>query len=70
MKTIAIIKGAHCNSCKLLIEDVCRDIEGVRSCEVDLQTGVTVIEHTELFDSNLFKQEVEALGEYNVEFNS
>lgn len=70
MKTIAIIKGTHCNSCKLLIEDVCRDMEGVQSCEVDLQTGATVIEHDERFQQNLFKQEVEGLGEYKVEFNS
>ncbi len=45
-------------------------MEGVQSCEVDLQTGATVIEHDERFQQNLFKQEVEGLGEYKVEFNS
>jgi len=36
MKTAVInIKGTHCKSCKLLIEDVCKDIKGVKSCCVD-----------------------------------
>lgn len=68
MQTTTInIKGTHCNSCKLLIEDVCREIKGAKSCIVNFQTGETVVEHDEGFDWNAFKSEVEALGNYKVE---
>lgn len=69
MKTIFIIQGTRCNSCKLLIEDVCREIKGAKSCTVNFQTGETVVEHDESFDWNAFKSEVEALGNYKVETN-
>ena len=69
MKTIISIKGTHCRSCKLLIEDVCKDIKGVKLCEVDFQTGKTIIEHDENFDSNLFKQEIENLGQYKIDLH-
>lgn len=68
--TILTIKGTHCNACKLLIEDVSKDVKGVKLCNVDFQTGKTVIEHDEHFDLNLFKQKVEGLGQYKIEINS
>lgn len=71
MKTTTVtIKGTHCKSCKLLIEDVCKDVKGVKSCQVDFQTGKAIIEHDEHFDLDSFKQEVEDLGQYKVELNS
>jgi copper chaperone CopZ len=70
MKTAVIkIKGTHCNACKLLIEDVSKDIKGVKSCKVDFQTGETVIEHDENFNLDSFKKEVEGLGQYKLEIN-
>ena len=70
MKTAAIrIKGTHCNACKALIEDVCQEIIGVRSCSVNFETGETIIGHDEDFDLNSFKKEVESLGQYEVELN-
>jgi copper chaperone CopZ len=69
MKTTLTIKGTHCNSCKLLIEDVCKDV-GAKSCNVNFQTGETTIEHEENFDWQTFKKEIEALGQYHVELNS
>lgn len=71
MKTAVIkINGTHCKSCKLLIEDVSKDIKGVKSCCVDFQTGKTFIEYDEHFNLEEFKQGVEGLGEYKVELNS
>ena len=68
MQTTTInIKGTHCNSCKLLIEDVCKDQKGAKSCAVDFASGKTIIEHDESFDWSEFKKEVEALGNYKVE---
>lgn len=66
MKTKIIIKGTHCNSCKALIEDVCSEIQGAKSCSVVFETGETIIEHDKNFDWQAFKQEVESLGDYKV----
>jgi len=63
------IKGTHCKSCKLLIEDVCKEIKGAASCAVSFETGETKIEHDENFDFEAFKKEVESLGAYTVEAN-
>ncbi len=69
MKTITTIQGAHCNACKALIEDVCTEIPGITSCDVDFKTGITEIEHEENVDWQKFKKEVEHSGEYKVEVN-
>ncbi len=61
-----MVKGTHCASCKALIEDVCKETEGVTSCTVDFKTGKTVIEHTRLIDMAKLKKEIESLGEYKV----
>lgn len=66
MQTTITIKGTHCNACKVLIEDIAKDINGVKSCAVNFQTGETVIEHDENIDWQTFKKEIEELGTYNV----
>ena len=67
MKKTITIKGTHCPSCKALIEDVCRDIEGVISCNVDYKTGKTEIEHDNNFKFSLLTKEIETLGDYKIE---
>ena len=57
----------HCNSCKMLIEDVCKDIPGVQSCSVDFESGQATIIHDGSVDSTQLKKEIEGLGEYKVE---
>lgn len=69
MKTTITIKGTHCESCKALIEDVCKEIPGIISCNVDYKTGKTIIEHDEELDWKKFKKEIESLGEYKVNKN-
>lgn len=66
MKTKIKIEGTHCWSCKMLIEDVCKDIPGVQSCLVDFQTGETEVEHDENMDWRKLKQEVENVGQYRI----
>lgn len=67
MKTIITIKGTHCKSCKMLIEEVCSEIPGVKACTVDFKTGKTVIEHDGKIDLKKLKKEIEAVGEYKVQ---
>ena len=69
MKKIIMIKGTHCTSCKALIEEVCKEVSNVTSCEVDYKTGKTVIEYKDSVDWNLIKKEIEKLGEYKVNLN-
>lgn len=70
MQTTITIKGTHCNACKLLIEDVCKDIKGVQSCTTDFQTGETIVEHDENIDWQAFKKEIDNLGQYTAQLSS
>lgn len=67
MKTTLTIKGTHCNACKSLIEEVCQEFFGIKSCTVDFKTGATEIEHEENVDWQKFKKEIESLGAYTVD---
>ena len=67
MKKTIIIKGMHCPSCKALIEDVCKDIDGVISCNVDYISGKLQIEHKQNLNLKSLKNEIESLGRYKVE---
>ena len=67
MKTTMTIKGTHCASCKALIEDVCKELDGVTGCTVDYKTGKTLIEHDKELDMKRLKKEIESLGDYKVE---
>jgi len=69
MKTTATIKGTHCNACKLLIEDVCKEMEGVQSCNMDLDGEEITIDHDEHFNQEIFREEIEGLGDYKLKFN-
>jgi len=66
MQTIVNIKGTHCPSCKALIEDICQDVLEIESCEVDYNTGRTVINHEKDFDWHKLKSEIENSGDYSV----
>lgn len=70
MKTIITISGTHCRSCKLLIEDVCGDIAGIRSCSVNYETGETVIEYDPVINWEIVKKEINGFGQYRVDFAS
>jgi copper chaperone CopZ len=70
MQTTLIIKGTHCKSCKILIEDVCKEIKGAKACTVNFENGETNIKHDESFDWQAFKKEVEGLGNYTVNLNT
>ena len=59
-KTTLIAKETHCAACKALIEDVCKDIKGVKSCNVEYKSGKKEIEHDNEFDINFFKKKQKA----------
>ncbi len=67
MTTTLKITGMHCASCKALIEDVCGEVKGVRSCTVDPDTGIATVDHDETLDPALLAKEIRALGDYGAE---
>ena len=66
MKTTLLVKGTHCQSCKALIEDVCSEIDGVKSCTLDVKSGKLIIEHAPGLDLKQLKKEIEKAGDYTV----
>lgn len=66
-KTTFYIKGTHCKACKALIEDVCSEIPGVHSSNVNCETGETTIEHDGNLNFENLKNEIQSLGNYRVE---
>lgn len=66
MKTTLTIKGTHCQSCKVLIEDICAEIAGVKSCTLDFKSGKLLVEHEPGVDMKRVKKEIESAGEYRV----
>ncbi len=65
-KKIITIDGTHCQSCKALIEDVAKDVEGVISCTVDFKTGKTEIGYNDQLKWEKLNQEIESLELYKV----
>lgn len=66
MKTTFLVQGTHCVSCKALIEDVCGEILGIKSCSVDFMTGHVEVEFDGSVDWTYLKKEIEGLGAYTV----
>lgn len=66
MKIKLTIKGMHCDSCKVLIEEVCNEMKGVKNCSVNVKAGSAEIEHDGTLDVKKLKKEIESLGEYKV----
>lgn len=58
------IQGMHCASCKALIEEVCQEALGVSSCDVDLETEIATVTHSEETDMNALQEEIKGLGDY------
>lgn len=49
--TIIKIKGMHCKSCKMLIEDILEDKKGINSINVNLEDNEAKIDFNEKYIS-------------------
>jgi copper chaperone CopZ len=47
MKTKFNVKGMHCKSCEMLIQDSVSDVEGVQSIEADHKKGFVIVKYDE-----------------------
>ena len=71
VKTVLTIEGTHCEACKALLEEMCREVKGVASCTVDFRTGRTEVEHDGTVDWAIFQRAVSDLGnQYRVKLPS
>lgn len=66
MKVTINIEGMHCKSCKMLIEDISEDIEGINSCKVDEKTHKATIDYKTEEALNKLKKEIESAGNYKI----
>lgn len=66
-KTVFTIQGTHCASCQALIEEVCREVPGVKGCTVDFHTGRTEVRHDERLDWRVLREAIVSLGPYRVQ---
>lgn len=56
------IKGMHCNSCELLIEEEVKQVPGVKSCKVNYSKGRAEISYEGQFDMQGIRAAVEEAG--------
>jgi len=47
MKSTIIVKGMHCKSCDMLVEDSLGDLSGVKSVKSDYKLGKVIVEFDE-----------------------
>lgn len=61
-KQIIDIKGMHCNSCELLIEDEVKQVPGVKKCKVNFRKGRAEISYQGKWDQKGIQAAVEEAG--------
>jgi len=60
-KTINVL-GMHCKSCKILIEDVVLEVEGVQGVEADFESGKVVVKYSDENAMQKIKDAIEKEG--------
>lgn len=61
-KTTVHIKGMHCRSCEILIEDELLKIDGVKSCRVSHKNGLAEIHYQNHLDNQAVEKAVQNVG--------
>ena len=56
------IPGIHCEGCVKLITDVTQDTPGVERVHVDQISKTVVIDHSDAFDFEAWKTEIQSLN--------
>ena len=63
MATITlVVKGMSCMGCVKSVKGVLEGINGVKSVNVDLQSGKTVIEYDALIEISVFEKVIDEAG--------
>lgn len=67
-KTTLNIKGMHCRSCEILIEDELQKISGVRSCKVSYKKGTAEIYYQNHLNQKAVEEAIQNVG-YSLGFD-
>ena len=62
MMTTVSIPGMHCASCASLIKDVSAEFPAITKVDVNLESKIVALEHSDAFDLASWTTEVESLG--------
>jgi len=63
MATITlVVKGMSCGGCVKSVKGVLEGMKGVKSVNVDLASGKTIIEYDAPMDINVFEKAIEEAG--------
>lgn len=65
MKINLKIEGIHCPACKMLIEEICSDYEGIKSVELNEKSGMLILE-SDIDDFDGLIEEIQESGPYKV----
>ena len=63
MQTTVSIPGIHCASCAAVIKDVSADFPQITRADVDIETKKVILEHSDDFDFQRWKTEIESLSD-------
>ncbi len=68
MRTTVSIPGIHCEGCSRLIQDVSSDFPEIQTVDVDINAKTVTLDHSDDFDFDAWKREIESLdGRYRVQ---
>ncbi|MDO5017776.1 MAG: heavy metal-associated domain-containing protein [Lagierella massiliensis] len=62
MQTVLIVEGMTCSHCEASVSKALQTVQGVTNVEVDLETKVVKVEHTEDLSKEIFREAVEDIG--------
>lgn len=60
-KTLAV-KGMHCNSCKIIVEEVSMEVEGIQKASADFEKGKVELSFKDESALPKVKKAIEELG--------
>jgi copper chaperone CopZ len=69
-KKLFTVSGMTCHACQRIVEMTASDFPQIKACEVDFKTGRGFVEYESGFDPDRFKNEINRIGQYTLEFNA
>lgn len=62
MRTQLTVKGMHCSSCAMNIEDALLDTPGITNAEVSLRAETVVVDHDDSVDAGALRRAIVDAG--------
>ncbi len=62
MKEIYYVKGMSCGHCKMMVENVLNEVEGIKKVEVNLENNTVTVDAREDVTLDIIRQSIENAG--------